>query len=301
MPLPTGTIFDIKKYAINDGPGIRTVVFFQGCPLNCRWCHNPEGLSPQPRLMYRQNRCILCGTCATVCPQQAIHMNGMASTDRSKCDDCGKCSDICYNDARVMTGRVMTVSQVIAEIERDVPFYDQSGGGVTFSGGEPLLQPRFLRELLVTCHAHEINTTVDTSGYAAWKTLDSVREYIDLFLFDLKVMPDDRHIQYTGVSNQVILRNIQRLSQRGAHILIRIPLIPGINDDEDNLRQSGSFLSTLPRILGVELISYHHLATAKYEALGLSFPLSETHSPNADEMQHSAVLLREFGLTVKVI
>lgn len=301
MSLQSGTIFDIKKYAINDGPGIRTVVFFQGCPLNCWWCHNPEGISPQPRLMYRLNRCTLCGTCVTVCPQNAIHMNGMASTDRSKCDDCGICCDICYNNAREMTGRVMTVSQVMAEIERDVPFYDQSGGGVTFSGGEPLFQSRFLRELLLACRAHDIHTTVDTSGYASWETLESVREYVNLFLYDLKLINDDRHIHYTGVSNRLILRNLQRLSQSGHSILVRIPLIPGVNDDEDNLRQSGSFLSTLPRILGVELISYHHLATAKYEALGLSFPLSETLSPNAEEMQHSAVLLSEFGLTVKVI
>lgn len=301
MSLPTGIIFDIKKYAINDGPGIRTTVFFQGCPLNCWWCHNPEGQSRQPVLMYRNNRCTLCGTCIPACPHQAIHLNSSAFTDRDKCDSCGKCCEICYNGARELTGREMTVAKVMAEIERDVPFYDQSGGGVTFSGGEPLLQPKFLLQLLRLCRAHDIHTSVDTSGYTSWRTLSSVRKYVNLFLYDLKLMDDKRHIHYTGVSNQIILRNLRQLAESGQTLLVRIPLIPGINDDEENLRQSAAFLSTLPNIVGVELMGYHDIATAKYEALGMPLRIPHTRSPSSEDMQKSAVLLGQFGSSVKVI
>jgi pyruvate formate lyase activating enzyme len=296
----TGMIFDIKKYSINDGPGIRTTVFFQGCGLACQWCHNPESQSRLPVLMYRANRCVLCGECVRVCEHQSISINGIAATDRSTCEVCGACAKACYNGAREVSGYLASVEQVMSEVLRDTPFFEGSGGGVTFSGGEPLLQHRFLLELLRTCCEHELHTVVDTSGYATWEVLNSILDYVDLFLFDLKMMDDERHIRYTGVSNRLILSNLKQLAEAGSAIYIRIPLIPGINDDEENLRQSGEFIRTLPNISGVELMGYHDLAAAKYAALGLDYSLKDIKAPGKDHLMRSARVLELTGLQVKI-
>jgi pyruvate formate lyase activating enzyme len=296
----TGTIFDIKKYAIHDGPGIRTTVFFQGCPLSCWWCHNPESQSRQPVLLYRASRCVLCGTCVETCPQNGISINGIATTDRTNCDVCGECADACYHGAREVSGKEMTVRDVLAEIERDVPFYDQSGGGVTFSGGEPLNQRRFLSALLKECKTREIHTVVDTSGYAAWDVLDSIRGDVDLFLYDLKLMENERHQKYTGVSNELVLKNLQRLAESGEMIEVRMPLIPGVNDDTENLRQTAEFIAGLPNIIGVELMGYHDIAAAKYESLGMVYPLPDTAPPNEADMQAAASYFENTGLRIKV-
>ncbi|HLO32344.1 MAG TPA: glycyl-radical enzyme activating protein [Anaerolineales bacterium] len=297
--IPTGRIFDIKKYAIHDGPGIRTTVFFQGCPLSCWWCHNPESQPRMSALIYRANRCIVCGECAAVCPHNAIHINDRAVTDRSKCDVCGTCAETCYQRAREVSGREVTVGEVMAEIERDVPFYDQSGGGVTFSGGEPLIQRSFLFALLRLCREREIHTVVDTSGYTTWKALESICQLVDLFLYDLKLMDEKRHLQYTGVSNRPILNNLKLLAEHGHSIHVRIPLVPGVNDDDENLRRSGELLGSLPNLSGVELMGYHDIAAAKYEALGLAYRLSETKPPSAERVQRAVTLLEEYGLKVK--
>jgi pyruvate formate lyase activating enzyme len=308
----TGIIFDIKKYAINDGPGIRTTVFFQGCPLSCWWCHNPESQSRTPTLMYRANRCVLCGECTLVCPQNGIQIfpspNGretrsegnIAITDRSKCDVCGTCAETCYYGAREISGREVTVEEVLAEIERETPFHDQSGGGVTFSGGEPLMQRSFLLALLSACRERDIHTVVDTSGYTTWEALDSIRGFVDLFLYDLKLMESERHIQYTGVSNEPILRNLKLLSEHGNSVYVRIPLIPGVNDDKENLRQFGELLASLPNVTGVELMGYHDIAAAKYEALGMSYRLNGTKPPTAEQKGEAGSILEEYGLKAKI-
>ena len=293
-------IFDIKKYSINDGPGIRTTVFLKGCPLDCWWCHNPESKSLKPELMYRANRCTLCAECVDDCPLNAISINGRANTDRTLCDNCGICAEVCYNGARELLGSEMSVAQVMKEIERDVPFFDQSKGGVTFSGGEPLMQRKFLAEVLRACRAHDIHTVVDTSGYATWEVLESIRGDVNLFLYDLKSMDDERHKQYTGVSNELILENLRRLSVAGAQCVVRIPLIPGMNDDDENLRKSGEFLSKLENVVAVDLMGYHEIAKGKYEALGMEYRLPETKSPSAEKLQSAAKMLEEFGLSVKV-
>jgi pyruvate formate lyase activating enzyme len=317
--MQSGTIFDIKKYSINDGPGIRTTVFFKGCPLDCWWCHNPESKALKAELMYRANRCTLCAECVPACPLNAIEIDprplrplsqnwerGMggdgvfAITDRSICDNCGLCAEVCYNNARELVGREMTVAQVMKEIERDVPFFDQSKGGVTFSGGEPLLQRKFLAELLKNCREHEIHTVVDTSGFASWEAFDSIRGDVNLFLYDLKLMDDERHKQFTGVSNKLILENLRRLDEAGAPCVVRIPLIPGVNDDEENVRESGKFLAALKNVIAVDLMGYHDIARAKYEALGLAYRLSETKAPSAEKLQAAANMLESFGLNVKV-
>jgi pyruvate formate lyase activating enzyme len=221
-------------------------------------------------------------------------------TDRTICDNCGICAEVCYNGARELLGREMTVAQVMTEIERDVPFFDQSRGGVTFSGGEPLMQRKFLAEVLMACRAHDIHTVIDTSGYAKWDVLESIRGDVNLFLYDLKLMADERHRQYTGVSNRLILENLEKLSAVGAKCVVRIPLIPGINDDEENLVESGKFLASLPNVVSVELMGYHEIARGKYEALGMEYRLPETKAPSAEKMHVAAQMLADFGLTVKV-
>lgn len=295
-----GIVFDVKKFAVHDGPGIRTTVFFKGCPLRCHWCHNPESQAREPEMTFRANRCIRCEACRAACARGAISWNGdLPATARARCTLCGDCVAVCYAGAREIVGREMTVAQVMAEIERDVPFYDQSGGGVTFSGGEPLAQPDFLRALLRACQEKEIHTAVDTCGFAAWETVDSVREQVDLFLYDLKLMDDARHQQFTGVSNGLILRNLQALAGRGHDIVVRLPVIPGINDDAENVRQIGTFVAALPHLQRVELLPYHHTAAVKYEQLNKSYELSALRPPSNERMAEIAHILRGCGLPVK--
>ncbi len=287
----TATIFDLKRYAINDGPGIRTAVFMKGCPLDCWWCHNPEGRTRQPQLMVRTNRCRLCGDCAEVCPQSAITISEKIFTDPGLCKDCGTCAQVCVQGARELVGQVVTIGELLKEIERDVVFFDQSGGGVTLTGGEPLMQPRFAIELLRACKAHGIHTVLDTSGYASWQVISEVAQHSDLFLYDLKLMDDERHRKYTGVSNRLILSNLQRLSAAGENIVVRIPLIPGVNDDEQNLRLTQRFLTGLPNLAGVEVLPYHDIAQAKYSALDLAYRMPELASPTAERLEWARTLI----------
>jgi pyruvate formate lyase activating enzyme len=311
--MPSGTIFDIKKYSINDGPGIRTTVFFSGCPLSCWWCHNPESQSLKPEFLYRQNRCLLCGACAEVCPEGAIHLESNVSrrwtvksqetfdsvvTNREKCVGCQTCMSVCYAGARQFSGREVTIGEVMEQVKREIPFYDESGGGVTFSGGEPLMQSAFLAELLNACREQEIHTTVDTSGFASWNVFEQIRGKVDLFLYDLKHTNSVRHREVTGVPNEVILENLRKLAERGHKILVRIPLIPGINDDGENLAASGRFLASLPNLQGVELMGYHDIAQAKYEALGWEYKLTDTRPPTEEAMSRAAEVLRSYRLQV---
>ena len=300
--MKTGTIFDIKKYSINDGPGIRTTVFFSGCPLSCLWCHNPESQSLTPQLLYRAGRCLLCGACVEACPEEAISLESEKRivTNRSKCKRCQTCVATCYSGAREFSGHEVTVNEVMAQIEREIPFYDQSGGGVTFSGGEPLMQPTFLAALLKACRKQEIHTVVDTSGFANWNVFAEIHTDVDLFLYDLKHMDSFRHREVTGVPNEVILKNLRRLCATGAKCLVRIPLIPGINDDDKNLTESGNFLASLPHIEGVELMAYHDIAQAKYEALDREYALVETKPPTQAEIFQAAEMLRSYGLNVVI-
>lgn len=222
------------------------------------------------------------------------------STDREKCTLCGDCVEVCYAEAREIAGREMTVAQVMAEIEQDIPFYDESGGGVTFSGGEPLSQPDFLLALLQACREKEIHTAVDTCGFAPWEILDGIRGYVDLFLYDLKLMDEARHRQFTGVSNELILGNLQALSRRGHHIILRVPIIPGINDDLENIRQIGAFAAALPRLNRVDILPYHRAGAEKYHRLNKVYGLPETHPPSDQSLAEIAHILEELGLSVKI-
>ena len=218
--------------------------------------------------------------------------------DWEKCDQCGKCAEVCYAGGRELVGRNVTVAEVMAEIVRDVPFYDQSGGGVTFTGGEPMAQVEFLKEVLVACREQHIDATVDTSGYTSWENLCSIVPLVDLFLYDLKLMDETRHIKYTSVSNMLIINNLRKLAEMGAHIIVRIPLIPGINDDDENIRLIGSTLVRLPSLVGAEVMPYHDIGTAKYQALGMKYKLPDINSPTDEQVLRVEEMLSGYGITV---
>jgi pyruvate formate lyase activating enzyme len=252
-------------------------------------------------LAFWENRCIRCGACLAACTQGAIAWVGQGPvTDKEKCVRCGACAAVCYAEARESVGQEMTVDQAMAEIERDIAFYDESGGGVTFSGGEPLVQRDFLLALLQACKEKEIDTAVDTCGFATWETLERVREYVDLFLYDLKLMDDARHRKFTGVPNEPILSNLRALSQRGHNIVLRVPIIPGINDDDESVCQIGAFAATLPHLNGVDLLPYHHIGVDKYARLNKTYELPETRSPSDERIAKIAHILQEFGLQVRI-
>jgi pyruvate formate lyase activating enzyme len=296
-----GIVFDIRRYSIHDGPGIRTTVFFKGCPLSCWWCHNPESQSAAVEMIFRASRCIACRACLEACEQGALAWNGDGPVVApEKCRLCGACAAACCAEARQQVGREMTVEQVMAEVERDIAFYDESGGGVTISGGEPLLQRNFLSALLRACRVKEIHTALDTSGFAPWQTIERIRADVDLFLYDLKLIDDARHRQFTGVSNAPILRNLRALSQRGHAIRLRVPVIPVVNADDESVRQIGALAAALPHLNGVDLLPYHAIGVDKYARFNRAYHLPETRPPSDERMAEIAHILTSFGLAVKV-
>ena len=249
-------IFDIDHGSLVDGPGIRTAVFFKGCNLRCRWCHNPESQSFKPQVMFYRDRCVGCGSCA--CPKEV-------------CDGCGVCAEKCPTGARKLAGREMTAEALMAEILEDRPFYGTEGG-VTFTGGECMLQPELLLELLKRCKEAGIHTAVDTAGHHNWEAFEKILPYADLFLYDIKHMDTEKHREYTGVGNDRILENLGRLLKSGARVWIRIPMIPGVNDSPDHMAKIEDFLSQFPAPEKLEKLPYHTLGDHKYTALNLPIP-----------------------------
>lgn len=299
--MTTGTIFDIKKFAIHDGPGLRTTVFFKGCPLACWACHNPEGKEKRKDLFVRAERCTLCGDCLEVCEPGSISLDGdKLQLDRSTCTSCGLCIETCLPGALVLAGREVSVREVMREIERDVVFYDQSGGGVTFSGGEPLSQPDFLLELMRACKEKDISVVVDTSGFAPPELVESVAELADLFLFDLKLVDGQRHQDFTGSSNEGILENLAWLSANGPPVVIRVPLFSGINDDEENIGALGKFVAALPSPHIIDILPYHNTGIDKYRQLDHAYKMGDALPPSDAETGAVVRSLKEFGLTVLV-
>lgn len=262
-------IFDIKRYAINDGPGIRVVVFFKGCNLHCAWCHNPESISPKADKMYSPVKCIGCGTCVTACPANALTLTSQGIvTDSSLCLLCGKCAEVCPTKAIEMSGKQMSVAEVMDIIEKERVFFDQSGGGVTFSGGEPLLHSKLLIPLLDECKRRGIHTAVDTAGNVNTEVILEVAKRTNLFLFDLKMMDAELHRKWVGADNELIQQNLNAIAEVGAEIIIRIPVIAGVNDTVQNFEQTAKFISELSGTkITVNLLPYHNIAEAKYAKL----------------------------------
>ena len=294
-----GMILDIKKFAIHDGPGIRTTVFFKGCPLDCWWCHNPESRDGGAELVHRLGRCIRCGRCVEACDVGAITMTDEGpAVDEDRCRLSLGCVQACPTEARQVVGREMTVAEVMKEISSDVVFFDESGGGATMSGGEPLMQPDFLGELLRACRAAGIHTALDTTGHAPAEVVDAVADDVDLFLYDLKLMDDGRHREYCGSPNELVLENLRRLSAQGRTIIVRVPLVPGITDDEANLEAIGSFVASLPSPHPIDILPYQRLGIDKYDMMKRPCRLRDLQPPGEESIAAAVRMLHEGGADV---
>ncbi len=296
--------FDIKRYSINDGPGIRITLFMKGCPLRCVWCHNPEGLSVHKEKLYTKKKCIGCQSCVDICPHHALSLtpDGIV-TDPGLCTLCGKCVDECPTLALEMSGTEYTVDYLMEQIRKELPVIDQSGGGVTFCGGEPLMHPDTLLQLLRRCGAIGLHRCVDTTLYASSTVVQNVMAETELFLVDLKHMDSDRHRHYCGVPNEPILQNLRTIAEAGKDFLIRIPLIVGVNADDQNLEASARYLATLPwERKTVNLLVYHDIGKNKHEKLGTTYnPDHLTMSPpDADLQRHAIDIFKAHGITATI-
>jgi pyruvate formate lyase activating enzyme len=279
-----GLIFDIKRYALHDGPGIRASVFFKGCPLTCTWCHNPESKKPEREIMVFPERCIHgCRECLEVCPENALELKPAPEMDRGLCSLCGRCVPACPADALQLIGREVTAGELLEEVERDRKFFEQSGGGLTLTGGEPLFQTGFLESVLREARKRNIHTAVDTCGYAPWKDLAAVVPLTDTFLYDIKLMDEESHRRHTGKGNRRILRNLEKLSRVHRDVRVRIPLIPGITDSRENMSRMRDFLCPLKKgIREIGILKYHSLGTAKEKRLGITPAGTPVSSGNRD-------------------
>lgn len=296
-------LFDIKRYSINDGPGVRITLFFKGCPLSCRWCHNPEGISPRTEKLYNRNRCIGCGSCVAACPEKALTLTATEGviTDPSRCTLCGKCAEVCPTKAMEMSGHDIPQEEIMQIIRKETDIMDQSGGGVTFSGGEPLIYPEALKSLLISCGEEGIHRAVDTSGHVRQSVVEEIMPHTDLFLYDLKLMDSNRHRRWTGVGNEQIIRNLKLIASGDTEYHIRVPLIEGVNCDDENIAATQLFLSGLkhmPRVVG--LLPYHNIASKKYEKLGDIYDEEGMKEPTKERVETILSLFRDKGFTTVI-
>jgi pyruvate formate lyase activating enzyme len=298
----SGWVFNIQRYCVHDGPGIRTTVFLKGCPLHCAWCDNPESQPLQPQIVFWEDRCLHFNTCLTICPRSAVigELNGKRRIDPERCDFCGLCIEECYAGALEQVGKQMTAGEVLDRVEADRPFYDESGGGMTLSGGEPLMQPQFTAELLKGARERGMRTAIETSGHASWQTWERLLPFLDLILYDLKEVDPARHKRFTGVPNRLILENIRRLATTGKALIVRRPVIRGYNDTPESIHALGKFVHELRTIQEIDLLPYHRLGESKYKRLGVDYALGDVPTMKNDEVNDSREILQSYGLKVKI-
>ncbi|MDD5711950.1 MAG: glycyl-radical enzyme activating protein [Smithellaceae bacterium] len=295
-----GLVFSIQRYSIHDGPGIRTTVFLKGCPLRCKWCSNPESLQPRPELMFRKVKCDLCGSCVAACPRGAVVLQEeKLEIDREMCDSCGECIAACPKGAFEMAGRLLGVAEVLTEVRKDDIFYLNSSGGMTLSGGEPLMQGEFAIEVLKACKRSGLHTTLDTSGYVAREVLEQALEFADLVLFDVKHLDAEEHKSLTGVDNGLIQDNLRVTVASGARVWIRVPVIPGFNDSPDDIRRLAKGTAKLA-VEKVSLLGYHEWGKQKYECLGRTYPLEGLIPPTEERLGELARIIEAEGLQVTI-
>ncbi|HWR43960.1 trans-4-hydroxy-L-proline dehydratase activase [Sporomusa sp.] len=298
--MKTALIFNIQKFCVHDGPGIRTTVFFKGCPLHCLWCHNPESQGFSKQVLWTQEKCTGCRRCEKACFQRAVSVNeSIAFHDPSRCQLCEACIDACINNAREIAGDEYTISQLLNEIEKDRPFYEQSKGGVTFSGGEVMSQIDFAAELAQACKDRGISVVIDTCGYAPFSSFEKIMDSVELFLYDIKLMDPALHQRYTGKDNGIILENLKKLAQSGARINLRVPLIEGINADDRNIRDIIEFVQGI-NLVAVNLLPYHDIGKGKYKKIGGNYQGETLIPPSDARLNEIKTMFEQAKFNVKI-
>ncbi|HEY46955.1 MAG: hypothetical protein AMJ88_02820 [Anaerolineae bacterium SM23_ 63] len=297
--LEYGLVSKIQRYSIKDGPGIRTTVFLKGCPMQCEWCCNPELINPHPEILKDQKVCVHCGECFSNCPEDAIFEEADEYViNRTLCTVCGVCVEVCPAGAYQLIGRSMSVNELVLELVKDRVFYEVSGGGVTFSGGEPSLQYRFVRRVAQELKGDQIHIALDTCGNVPWENLQELLDVIDLVLYDIKFADNDKHTRYTGTSNEVLKQNAKKLSAAGVPLIIRLPLLPGINDSMEEIKEMVTFIEGLDTVKQVDILPYHKLGIGKYIMLGKEYRLGTLEPPDRKHLEKLRDLIQAQGFTV---